>query len=93
MSLSLQKGLQGLPQKIRSNALAESSTPQPTDFGVAVPLKYKSRKYSFMRNVPFHKLSKVYKYLKTADLQAHNASRRDTLCACRSAIFKWSKSI
>ena len=57
MSLSLQKGLQGLPQKIRSNALAESSTPQPTDFGVAVPLKYKSRKYSFMRNVPFHKLS------------------------------------
>ena len=53
-------------------------------------LKYKSRKFSFMRNAPFHKLSKCMKYLKIADRQAHNASHRDALWACRSAIFKLS---
>ena len=34
---------------------------------------------------------KVQKYLKIADLQAHNASRCDVLWACRSAIFKWPR--
>ena len=32
--------------------------------------------------------SKRTKCLKIADLQAHNASWREALCACRSAIFK-----
>merc|ERR1711947_55711 len=27
------------------------------------------------------------KLVKTADLQAHNASHREALCACRSAVF------
>ena len=27
------------------------------------------------------------KVVKTADLQAHNASHREALCACRSAVF------
>ena len=28
-----------------------------------------------------------YLLVKTADLQAHNASHREALCACRSAVF------
>ena len=30
---------------------------------------------------------KWFKLVKTADLQAHNASHREALCACRSAVF------